>query len=298
MQMTHTIQSTSSKINPGFHDWNMVYVKYCSGDLHMGQQDTNIITSTVDSLSKNFNFTDAGTILWSGESAGGMGCFNSLDYVYDTFPLSTVVGVPVGGFYFSNEWPYSGTDDNPAIEYIPWSFTDLKDYLNLWDAYVPTRCAEAKKDAKHECLIAEGLYGSLAAPVFVVEAQTDEVVMPLHDGLPSVWASAPYPCYNSVSTCPQEILDYMLIWQRNMTAALTPLVENKEIKKGGLVDGLFNPACLIHTSFSNSQPLLDGFHYTSAAAAWVAGVGDSKEVHLHFDECGDAVMCNPSCDTK
>lgn len=100
-----------------------------------------------------------------------MGCFNSLDYVYDTFPLSTVVGVPVGGFYFSNEWPYSGADDNPAIEYIPWSFTDLKDYLNLWDAYVPTRCAEAKKDAQHECIIAEGLYGSLAAPVFVVEVR-------------------------------------------------------------------------------------------------------------------------------
>ncbi|GMH53977.1 hypothetical protein TrST_g11910 [Triparma strigata] len=317
LQLEHTIQSTAATANPGFYDWNMVYVKYCSGDLHMGQQDPakdestvgggmyfsghNILAATIDSLTKNYNLTDShsSTILWSGESAGGMGCFNSLDFVYDTFESALVVGVPVGGFYFSNEWVYGGTDENPAIDYIPWAFKDLKDYLNLWEAYVPSRCAVARPDAPHECLIAEGLYDSLAAPVFVVEAQTDEVVMPLHDGLPSVWAEAPYPCYNEVETCPQEILDYMLLWQRNMTSFLSPLVSNDVPKKGNLLDGLFNPACLIHTSFSNTQPLIDSMHYAEAAAKWLENPGDAKDKHLHFDECeGDTVMCNPTCETK
>ena len=132
MNMTHTIQSRED-YNP-FSVYNFVYVKYCSGDLHMGQQDPQndvstiggdmyfsghrILSAIISDLSDHLK--DAETIVWSGESAGGMGCFNSLDFVHDKFPDALVVGLPVGGFYFSNESPYLGTSDYPATDYIPW----------------------------------------------------------------------------------------------------------------------------------------------------------------------------------
>ena len=164
----------------------------------------NIIIATLADLKEELD--SAETVIWSGESAGGMGCFNSVDFVHDALPNALVVGLPVGGFYFSNEWPYAGTEDYPVDEsYIPWTFDDLADYMKLWDAFVPPRCLKDQSQDAHKCLIAEGLYPSLESPVFVVEAQTDEIVMPLHDGLPSVWSDSPYPCYNEVDNCPEEV---------------------------------------------------------------------------------------------
>ena len=82
-----------------------------------------------------------------------MGCFSSLDFAADKLENSTVVGVPIGGFYFSNEkvsarpqasahksapvprspltlnsythqfmQVYQGTADYPQSSYIPWTF--------------------------------------------------------------------------------------------------------------------------------------------------------------------------------
>ena len=63
----------------------------------------------------------ADTIIWSGDSAGGLGATDSVDWVLDFMRNTgdfkgTVYGVPIGGFYFSNDWPYKGT--NPALSLI------------------------------------------------------------------------------------------------------------------------------------------------------------------------------------
>ena len=122
--------------------------------------------------------------------------------------------------------------------------------------------------------------------------------MPLHDGLPAVWNDAPYPCFNEVGACPEDILEYMRTWSLNMSSAMGLVVSNEDVKANGLLDGAFHPSCLIHTTFSHTQPMIDDLNYAAAAAAWLNGEGGgSKEAHLHIDSCDD-VMCNPSCKKK
>ena len=109
------LQTADSTVNP-FAGWNQVHIKYCSGDLHMGQQEVAsdgmdgmkfaghlIVDSVLEELRAKENLGSADTVIWSGQSAGGMGCFSSLDFVADKLENATVVGVPIGGFYFSNE---------------------------------------------------------------------------------------------------------------------------------------------------------------------------------------------------
>ena len=51
--------------------------------------------------------------------------------------------------------------------------------------------------------------------------------------------------------------------------------------------GMFNPACFIHTGFTN-QVQIGGVSYRSGFLQWLGGT------RAHYqDTCG--VLCNPSC---
>lgn len=169
----------------------MVFVKYCSGDLHSGLMQTasnqtfglqfsgfQIVTAVLRTLLPNMS--SAELVIWSGDSAGGLGCFITLDAVGDWLrahvPRAELLGAPIGGFYFSNDNPYSGPTPAP-VQYIPWSYTALQQYQALWHAFVPTRCASqpANADQPWVCLFAAASYPSLQSPVFITEAQTDMV---------------------------------------------------------------------------------------------------------------------------
>jgi hypothetical protein len=96
-----------------------------------------------------------------------------MDFVHEMLPrVKTFVGVPIGGFYFSNSFPYTGPG---AKTYIPWSFENLNNYYKIWESFVPTACAAALAASPWECIFAVKSYETLNTSVFVVEAQTDKV---------------------------------------------------------------------------------------------------------------------------
>ena len=75
---------TSTDPRNPFRDWNLVFVPYCSGDMHAGQQSTKSsetynlyfsgflnLMATVDYLATGFGMNTTGnTVVWSGGSAG------------------------------------------------------------------------------------------------------------------------------------------------------------------------------------------------------------------------------------
>ena len=135
-----------------------------------------------------------------------------------------------------------------------------------------------------KCMLASGgSYTSLNTAVFIVEAQTDKVVMPLHDGLPKVWDQSPPLCSNTVEGCPPEIVEYMESWRDSMLGAL------KEVQTANRGDGIFNPSCLIHTSFSSDKPLINKLNYMQALEAWINEPSSGSD-HYYIDDCGE-VMC-------
>jgi hypothetical protein len=135
------------------------------------------------------------------------------------------------------------------------------------------------------CLIAAGSVATVQSPLFVIEAQTDRVVMPLHDGLPPVWKQTPPLCNNSPVGCPKGILQYMSEWRGQMEALLASVHPLKE-----QTFGYFNPACLLHGDFTHAYPLINGASYIQAFDAWAF---HNKTVLLQ-DRCGTP-MCNPTC---
>jgi hypothetical protein len=79
----------------------------------------------------------------------------------------------------------------------------------------------------------------------------------------------------------------MASWRDHMAAAIAP-VGAAAAGKGA--DGLFHPACLIHTTFKLAAPRIGGLNYLDALGDWLFGRGGS---HRHVDACG-GVMCG-SC---
>eukprot|EP00658_Telonema_sp_P-2_P002951 TRINITY_DN11087_c0_g1_i3.p1 TRINITY_DN11087_c0_g1~~TRINITY_DN11087_c0_g1_i3.p1 ORF type:complete len:309 (+),score=90.43 TRINITY_DN11087_c0_g1_i3:62-988(+) len=143
------MQSPDPAVNPTFHSWNHVFIPYCSGDLHLGQQRQPNSWGVrfaghhiAQAVLTDAGLSKASHVVMSGESAGGIAALAHADWAQDQLSAELVVA-PVGGFYFSNDAPYHGTDPAPAA-YVPWTYSDMKSYYDLWDAFVPAGCA-----AKH-----------------------------------------------------------------------------------------------------------------------------------------------------
>jgi len=280
---------TGEQNNPDFGTWTQIFIPYCSGDLHMGQATSPsnttwglqfsghmIVKAVIEESIKQYKLDKARAVIFSGESAGGLGCFANMDFVRETLPaVKKFAAVPIGGFYFSNEQPYTGPG---AKQFIPWSFASLKAYYSLWDAFVPTACAQdsATADEPWKCMFAVASYKTLKTPIFVVEAQTDKVVMPLHDGLP---LNKPYPT---------AVLQYMSKWAHNMTTDLAMVTGS------GRGDGLFNPGCLIHTSFKVEGPFINNLTYLDAIGNWMFKRSGPTVLQDHCPPgVNYGVLCNP-----
>lgn len=81
------------------------------------------------------------------------------------------------------------------------------------------------------------------------------------------------------------VRSYLEAWSHNMSVALTPSMDPASVSAITLLtgtisptcqltdcceqkNGVFNPACYIHTSFSPSGPLLDGLNFLQAFDRW------------------------------
>ena len=116
---SNPIMSSSRTDNPDFYHSNMVYVKYCSSDVHSGNVTkpspetwnyyfsghlnfVNIvkhITTTV-----NPTFAKATSVLLTGGSAGGAGTFVNADWLGSVLPPSTHYrAAPIGGWFFPGD---------------------------------------------------------------------------------------------------------------------------------------------------------------------------------------------------
>lgn len=295
--LSNVIQSAKAEENPDFSSWNQIYIVYCSGDLHLGTQTEpqtlkglqfsghHIVSAILNELHQQHQLSDARNVIVTGGSAGGIAAFAYVDYVRDMLSSSVaVIGAPVGGYYFSNNWTYTGVQP-PPNRFIPWTYKDMEYYYSLWNAFVPRRCAASLVATPWICIFAHASYPTLSSPVFVAEGQTDKVVMPLHDGLPQLWMQDQKLCLQSVHGCPAPVVEYMRSWRDHMADSIKQVVDSS---RG---DGLYHPACLVHTEFEASHPIVHGFAYLEAFGSWLF----KRDTKMNWvDDCGE-VLCNPTC---
>ena len=79
-----------------------------------------------------------------------------------------------------------------------------------------------------------------------------------------------------------DVLDFFGEWHANMTQSLAPVTKSS--------DGLFQPACFIHTEFNKGTPIVEGLNFIAAFGNWYFGREGPTQL---VDDCG--VVCNPSC---
>lgn len=278
--------SDDAASNPDFYDWNHVDVPYCSQDLHSGQVTSPsagtfglyfsghfVMRAILAALNASHGLGDAAEIIVTGASAGGIGSWINVDYIGDAFPGARVTVVPIAGFYFY-AYPYMGANHTSSelANFAPsaWPVT-----VALWQAFADETCVAARTADPWACMLANYSFPYIAAEAFVIEAQTDQVVLLDHDWLPDQYRSLP----------PEQA--YMAEWSRNMSVGLAPLMNPANSRAG-----VFSPACFIHTDFSTSAPLINGTSYQQALGDWYFGRAGATKL---ADDCG--IECNPTCPT-
>ena len=284
--------SDDCNVNPDFCEWNHVYDPYCSQDLHSGQMTApsasswglvfaghHVLAAILDEMDLQ-GLRNAEEIVLSGASAGGLGMWTNLDYIADRYPHAQVRGLSIGGFYFYANFyagpdarTWSGTSTMADFREAAWPRT-----YALYDAYVNEACKAhyvSRGQSAGPCMLANYSSDFVRTPVFVVQSQTDEVVMQWHDMLPDV---------PSLAVVLLEETAYMARWHANMTAALTVP------SRAATVAGFFTAACWTHCDFNSKHPIVGGLNWYQAFHAYYFNVG---EEHRHMDTCGE--MCNPTC---
>lgn len=277
--------------NPEFCGWNHAYDPYCSQDLHSGQVTVpsdktwglyfaghHIFTATLDSLDTASNsLKDATDIILQGVSAGGIGVWMNLDYLAHRYPKARVTGVTIAGHYFYATY-YNGSDHtNPGgmadFRESAWPTT-----YDLYEAFVDQSCKvayEHKGESPGACMLSNNSFPYIQSESFVVQAQTDQVVLTGHD------------CWPENHMYDSEEQTFMTEWHNNMTVALDPLMRTDNPR-----NGVFAAACYTHTGFSNTAPLIKGLSYNQAFLNFYQNSTSSDQFKLS-DDCG--LMCNPTC---
>lgn len=181
------ILSTSQETNPDFHDWNHVYIPYCSSDLWAGNgaatvqgetwrfEGQAIITAVVEDL----DLEDDERVILTGSSAGGAGTILNLDHVASLLPNVDVQGFADSAFPVEGIISYAPSEDaallslENALDFQQWSFDET--------------CIEAYPDDPSKCMFMDTLYEYLETPIYFFATQRDQnrmgnfgVTMPLN----------------------------------------------------------------------------------------------------------------------
>ena len=238
--------------NPDFASANVVYVPYCSGDTHRGQQNTTSSKTWGFYFSGHLNFkaivedikvkhassfAKMERILLTGGSAGGIGTFYNADWLASVIPSSaTLKAAPLAGWFFAGNYPdqvSQGRAWQPPSNYPDFSAGRATDRSNstvqtqdLWLPLVPTKCAAAQRPGEEShCSTVHVAYPYIATPLYVMENMYDKDQIEQQGQMP-----------NSATTTEsgKAYLRYMGLGMRNSTHVL---------KKG---DGIFLPSCFLH----------------------------------------------------
>lgn len=254
-----------------------------SQDLHSGQRNVTsddtwglyfaghyVFTAVIDDLVVHHGLAQAAEIILTGESAGGIGTWYHMDDLAVQFSSARVAGAPIAGFYFFAD-PYQGVNHTQS-ELADFREAAWPSHFELWHPHVDAGCAEHYgSDNAWMCMLSNQSFPFISTPVFVTEAQTDQVVILGHDWIPAQYIYEP----------PEQ--QYVAEWAANMSAALKPVMESPK-------DGVFNPACFIHTSFSMGSPIIANLSYIETFGNWYFRRSGPKQLE---DNCG--IFCNPSC---
>ena len=176
---TNGIFVADETINPDFHNWHMVYAKYCSSDLWSGSKEEtgdpgefhfrgyDILVALLEDLQSDDEFGtnnlgNAKEMIFAGSSAGAGGVIVQLDRVAALVDHLDVKGLPDSLFYDPDVKDFTSIFDPPALIEFQGSVLDESCMAGEID---PSMCGEPMTAIRY-----------LETPFFIVADQSDPVI--------------------------------------------------------------------------------------------------------------------------
>ena len=168
--------SDDERNNPTFSAWNKVFIPQCSMDVWVGKQKasqaskglsfqgSSILHGVIRSL-KHSGLDKASTLILVGNSAGGIGVMNHIDWVASQLPKTKVKGI-VDGSWILDAQPF------PSRSTI---HQDITKRLSTLEVQVDEDCAQAHPDDQWHCIMGTYVYPHIQSPLFIRISQTDPV---------------------------------------------------------------------------------------------------------------------------
>eukprot|EP00948_MAST-09A_sp_MAST-9A-sp1_P003391 g3391.t1 len=286
-------------------DWNHVWVPYCSGDTWQGLRTKTdawyggytaghlILTTVLDHLWNTTSMgklkkteDSAGTLLFTGESAGGIGVFANADYVTSYMkeknPSMVVKAAPQSGFYFPADvtiyqdfWLHEKL--HLPITNLAW----LEGMVVNWieDAWVDQSCVAAT-GSKGKCWDVSTLSKYITTPLLVIENLFDQ------NQITGVLACL--NCKKGSMTKDSTQAHFLTYYMQAMKKSLTSFSTIKPEQ-----NSVFAPSCFEHTGDLQipGSPQINNVSLADAFRKWVL----EDEQFVLLDQCSGNDPCNPKC---
>ena len=319
-----TVITDNCSSNPDFCGAHMIYVPYCTGDVHSGTRDTGayedgaemffsghrnfakIVDTIIGDLlgSGRHDASPLTSVLLTGWSAGGYGTFVNADWLAKSLSaepalnVTTVKGAPVAGYFFPGV-PPAETGSAPCPELVS-DFSHesagtsgnsacTSDTNALWRSLnISARClADFGEEEGWKCDTANVAVQYIETPLHWGQNQYDSNQIFVQLGAPQDGSAA------------EE--QYVAYYGGAALESMLRLLPDK--------DGAFVPSCLDHT---NLVDILE-VEYLSAMGDWFWGRSSARAAGrtpsdpnaattlalpaVLYDNCtsDDGLPCNPNC---
>lgn len=290
------VTSDDPRENPTFHNWNKVFIPYCSGDLFVGRKRAEnhiyslnmlghyIVTSVFKQLIKDYNISSAHTeIIFGGASAGGIGMLGNIDHIAELVKPAKVLGYNDGGWF--TLYP---NYKEPVGPRSPEFLNTLRMMFNyFWDGFVDESC-RAQMLQPAACLYGEMVMPYLSTPIYVMVSQWDSYQL----------RELSLGKYRSIHLPPTSFTEarYLAKFGNNTHRSLQRLIVSER-------SGVFSPACVSHTFAGvNESEAIITMEYQ------IAGVTPYKALSQWYNSKGKegtyaevplkSPRCNPTCCSK
>lgn len=295
VRTNNQITSSNPDINP-FHNYNAVYLRYCSGDTWTGTRTSKVpynmyfaghhnLHNAINALVRDHDLGNATRLIFAGNSAGGIGVFSNADWVQALLPKARVLAIPHAGYFFPAQ----------IATYTQWVIGNEAPINSAFTRYVVTLEASYLNPACYderirenmptwECWDANVAFNYSRVPTFVVQSLWDDCQVQNVLLLPP---KAPY-WHGYLDYFGKHVIDSLNATMHDPAPPLN--LGNKEY-----FTGLWMPACWGHTGplCVGSNNTVSGVLLRDALARWVAG--DGRERMYYYDHCLDAANCMREC---
>lgn len=176
------ILNNDPELNKDFHNFNKVFIMYCSSDSWVGDKEKSdglfhfrgkrIVTEVMRDLKKYFRLDQASHLIFAGSSAGSVGMGYNLDMITEMLPQAKVLGIRDASFSPNLNADMGGNLDEELQEII-------NARVEYWNPVYDRTCFEQNIDDPTVCLNFGYLYRNnyLETPFFVYMDQNDHMVM-------------------------------------------------------------------------------------------------------------------------